>query len=955
MNSPAERSLKPIAAREQAYKQDSLNAHTRSGVNQSADDAISSLQNVPIDATSRHPDATRPKPNSLKKLASSLSLSAAFKGKSARSKQGFDLSDWNHDLAAIASHPSSSSSANSPVDDSTSSLPWTRASHNTAVVESDLVPPATHVCSSLPRSVPLSHVLEPSTAESRRRKSGEMEEDVRDTFNPMSYAPPTRREPHGHSRTHSLAHAHSIRSSRQLSYHGSLADSPHRSPRASTSASPFGSPYSPKPPVTRQAIAFMAPFPSAMQEDDSAPPPSKRISLESACERDYVESMPPDNVFGGSLLGSPAKKPSRTKSLSRPSVPSFNITPMSSSNSHPGWFGDGFETRAGASLGSPELPSAAPPTSTAKATGVRTRSRAASNATALQTLDEQAPSNYFAESKRSSLGEMSATHDGVELETATPPRRRSDGFNLFGQNVSATSSSLRKAIDRRSSISMPNCTLGDAGSDEEESPDEDFDMQPHRRRSLVSQSPPAVRRVANLPLAPTSPEILAMDQQFSSRRATSLDSLFSASLQPGEAPSPFGRPGTVSTPNGHQHAVHASIHRLPVNIGRKRNANGALLVGSAGVSSKLGAVSPIVAPSSPATWNVRDSREEIEDDEDDEEDAEAMESEVSGNWGHLSPPPPALTDGTTSASSSLSTSLSSHAEGGDHVSVARPSASVSSRSLGESASGPSPSGGAFFTPQNYKNVKPLASAFMSTGLISKRSRPRSSSIVNGLPFNLHQHPMQSKLDERAAGESAAAASVDPEATSSTAPPSNPLLSRASASVMPDTPVKKSVFITSTSGKNLALQGDSLSPLGISSCNDDGSTGGRSSRASNDDERPELSSNDLSPARSPSTLGVPGVRGDMSPSVHASRGSTRVSTGRPSRMRPVLFRRRSSGQLSSEGSFLGSYTGRSGSSSGSSSGATLTLEGEPMTPTRSSGTKWEGKQSMVMELRTLNGA
>ncbi|PWN51402.1 hypothetical protein IE53DRAFT_51846 [Violaceomyces palustris] len=40
---------------------------------------------------------------------------------------------------------------------------------------------------------------------------------------------------------------------------------------------------------------------------------------------------------------------------------------------------------------------------------------------------------------------------------------------------------------------------------------------------------------------------------------------------------------------------------------------------------------------------------------------------------------------------------------------------------------PSAEGQSYLTPQNYKNVKPLQTAFMSTGLVSKRNRPRESS------------------------------------------------------------------------------------------------------------------------------------------------------------------------------------------------------------------------------------
>lgn len=87
-------------------------------------------------------------------------------------------------------------------------------------------------------------------------------------------------------------------------------------------------------------------------------------------------------------------------------------------------------------------------------------------------------------------------------------------------------------------------------------------------------------------------------------------------------------------------------------------------------------------------------------------------------------------------------------------------------------------------------------------------------------------------------------------------------------------------------------------------------------------------------------------GDVSPTVHAFKAGSRFSSASVrnslGRVRPALFRRRSSGQLSGEGSFLGAQYRSGGSSSGKSSATNTIAEGEPMTPTRSGNTKyWEG--------------
>jgi hypothetical protein len=91
-------------------------------------------------------------------------------------------------------------------------------------------------------------------------------------------------------------------------------------------------------------------------------------------------------------------------------------------------------------------------------------------------------------------------------------------------------------------------------------------------------------------------------------------------------------------------------------------------------------------------------------------------------------------------------------------------------------------------------------------------------------------------------------------------------------------------------------------------------------------------------------------GEVSPTVHASTTEPRTSvpTTKSSlgRVRPALFRRRSSGQISNEGSFI-SQPYRSGSSSSSNRSALTIGETEPMTPTRATSGKFgEGEYSIL---------
>lgn len=97
----------------------------------------------------------------------------------------------------------------------------------------------------------------------------------------------------------------------------------------------------------------------------------------------------------------------------------------------------------------------------------------------------------------------------------------------------------------------------------------------------------------------------------------------------------------------------------------------------------------------------------------------------------------------------------------------------------------------YLTPQNYKNVIPLQTAFMSTGLASKRSRPMMGTIdlatgeaLPPLPpkpnFTLHNNGPSSIAPQVGLREVVAAANAHSAATNK-------------PTIMPDTPMKKPVF------------------------------------------------------------------------------------------------------------------------------------------------------------------
>ncbi|GAA5851080.1 hypothetical protein JCM9279_000313, partial [Rhodotorula babjevae] len=1020
----------------------------------------------------------------LKRLASAFGGSLLGKTRSSTARKAFDLNDWNQDLAAIASHPPSSTptSPNDPQDDPIAVAAAARADDVSPAVSrrrtsaasssGDMSSPVTELSPRATRPRPsygrtgddFAARLEPPTSESRRRKSDEMDEDVRDSFEHLHShshgAGPTvhaqhqhahRREPHhvhhrgGHGRTHSLAHAHSLPSSRMLSQHASdgpaaASASPASIPRSVSTLSfdtPFSFASSPAP--ARSAFAA-SPLSSTM------PPPSKRVSIERMpCfdeEEDGDEASGlsgDDAVFGGpSVLSSASsssaisapRKVARAKSLSRPSVPSFpsfNIVPIPASSSHPG-----FETPSF----SPALPS---PSDSLRPPSSISRSRAASSGTGLDTLNESGPAIDYFSTSGSELrdGAISPVSISSLESTMTPPRRRSGelgAFSLFGVGGAAALSAAERASRRHSMMPHANnfshhalSQLANGTLDARDSPAKGGsatgstsmpDMQAGARSGDDGAAAAAAGGAQGSDRPPPLPRLRPLGSAAAAARRLS----FAPAGQPADSFRPFGTP----------------IQQVPA--GRKRNANGALLAG--GATSKLGAVSPIVNPpsSSPAQprWKTRSN---AADEDDDLMDEDEMPSRLSiDSW--RDGPTPTLTDTATSiSSSSLCTSHSGLIDHGD-VSAAV-TASTSAHSLNSTHGAAHPEnamhhhlgdgGSAFFTPQNYKNVRPLAAAFLSTGLVSKRARPRTNSLgASGAPtFNLHQHLMrqvgheQQQLPQQAAPSPQqhsapphALEEVDPAGAA--APPLllNPLVTSLSRpSVMPDTPVKRSAFVLGQSGPvggaagrsslapatpGLVVQsafsssdeghdspstdaiytGSPIGPCGTLSTQQTAALAlvGHSLAGTPDGDEQRESRESLSPLasakkpfhRSVSPLSgrsvessassdgtaAPGGRradlaGDQSPSMHAAKsggGAGRFSSASSSvrsslgRVRPAMFRRRSSGQLSSEGSFFGIQYRSGGSSSGKSSASATIAEGEPMTPTRSVGGRyWEGTQ------------
>ncbi|GAA5885725.1 hypothetical protein JCM5296_000126 [Sporobolomyces johnsonii] len=962
----------------------------------------------------------------LKKLAGSFSnaFGGSVLGKtrsSTAARKAFDLNDWNHDLAVIASHPSSSTPTSPCMpddgadakDENEASAPRRRGSVASSNGES--LSPVNEMSPRVSRARPASvragadfaAMLEPPPTETRRRKSEEMEAEERDSFKQLQ-SPAVRREAHhhhhGHSRSHSLAHAHSLRSSRMLSFHASGGGN-------DVSASPASIPRS------NPALNFDNPFlstssSSSVVSPTNAPPPSKRLSI------DRLGSLPEtdtdgssglsgdDAVFGGpslpSVSTSAPRKLARAKSLSRPSVPSFNIVPIPASSSHPG-----FETNKLSPSLSTALPSSSPSQPPPHELRSASRTRASSSISALDTLEESGPARDYFSTSGSGFRDGSTTPSmDMAGSTMTPPRRRSDGggFSLFG----ASQLSAASGASRRHSM-FPQASGFNFST---------ANLSPYR----TSQSPAMAQPSTSAPASTSMPDISTSSDsgdltpeegeaqlkppplprlrplQATSGRRMSMTAAAAASGESTGIPFPLSLDSNHFTHLGSPHSPFARDTQ-----GRKRNANGALLMG-APAHSRLGAVSPIVNPtsSSPAQprWRLSGGSGDRSDGEQaDEEDVVMDEDELPSrrsidSWRDGAP---ALTDAATSvSSSSLCTSLSGPIDHGDHVNVAA-STSANSLSSSHGASVPPDShtnaDGAFFTPQNYKNVRPLQAAFLSTGLVSKRSRSRTDSIGVAPVFNLQQH-LQQQLGETAvpnASPAKSVASLSGSTSNDIAPLPNPLLASLSRPHMPDTPVKKSAFVHPTAVANSETPAHAAiasvvtpgvvvdqpssdsdpSPSATNNGSPVGASGVLSSKkvvslsltADDDSAESRESISPLGSAKKPFQRSISPLSGrslasassqdsaksariesgELSPTMHASKGSARSSTGRSGlgRVRPALFRRRSSGQLSSEGSFLGLHY--SGSSSSGASAMTIG-EAEPMTPTRSVGGRyWEGTQ------------
>lgn len=889
--------------------------------------------------------------------------------------RGFDLSDWNHDLADIASHPSSSSSSSGP-----SSSPVRSSTSSTRI---SLAAPDSN----------------------RRRKSDEMEDDDRSYF--VGAAVPVRREStssHGmrfggaggpgstsHGRSQSLAHAHTLRSSRTLlSSFAFSSPGPSSTSTTSSSIKPsssnipttttFGSPFS----STSSQHHQHHHHPPCPSSSTNVPPPSKKISLDSLSriideeeEEDEVGSGNDEideDLFTGSrerehskdlnvgqenVFGVPGKKP-RSRSLTRTAL-GGNIgvnpavvfgasgsggNPIPPSQSHPGWSGTGFgldipsnSNSIGFSSPFRSLRHLNPPPSSSTTTlltdSIGRRSRAASTSSNLDTLEELGPAKeYFG------VKPPISSNLGFGVETGgSGNRRRSSEVSLGGGRLFSNGSVGRVStrpkiagagevslvVGRGRGGSLPDFVDFDLDEEEDEDDDERNHLVPFASlKRSTGGGGRGDRRSSKSP------------QQSSSRRTASLDSLYLTSTS-------FNSPSSAQQ--------------------RKRSANGALLAGPNQLSTSH-SVSPLVSSTSssgsgisPPRWSVRGGENSVEDDEDEENlgDDEDMTWEAEDDDQDRSMSVPGLTDGTTSASSSLSTSLSSHAEGDQQHQHQRTET--------------------LFKPQNYNDVRPLQAAFISTGLVSKRhslagNKPRDSGIsMGGLasPFS-GSHYSGSKSEGNLDGmdsESSETFKV-PNSTTTTAtnsiPPQPPILPslKKLSSVMPDTPVKKAVFALASTSTASSVDSPELAPHSTLPSTSNSKRASRSSFSPlsinirpGDSLPPTTDHSSVTtvtsiPSSQISRTTMSATTGEMSPTIQVS---SRASGGARWRGRPALFRRRSSGQLSSASSSfisdtsVGNYLGvvqaqqRSGSSSGSSGSGSMVLEGEPMTPTRNVGHGW----------------
>ncbi|GAA5952991.1 hypothetical protein JCM3765_003026 [Sporobolomyces pararoseus] len=957
----------------------------------------------------------------LKRLAGTFTNAFGKTRSSTAARKAFDLNDWNHDLAAIASRPSSSRPTSpTQIDDlneTRGGVEEVKEARRRGSEVSDMSSPVNELSPRVTRSRPaaaragadFNSRLEPPLLESRRRKSDEMEDEQRDSVQQLQ-SPAIRRDgaPHHHlggggtgshhARSHSLAHAHTLRSSRMLSFQaGSGLDSPF-GPSSSTPRN--------LPPLDTENPFISSTSAPSIVSPTNQPPPLKRISVErlgSLGETDSENSnlSADDAVFGGPILASDPnaapRKLGRAKSLNKPSIPSFNIIPIPASSSHPGFETDKLSPALNAGL----------PTPTPSQLLSASRTRATSNIPNLDTLEETGPARDYFSSTGSGLRDGTVTPGGggaasLVSSSATPPRRRSDGgFILMGagqpRSVTYPSGGVQgrrhSMLPQMSGFHLPPTSFSplaaasylDSGLPSGSNSSSRLDQLDGTESSEGTSEetdrfkPPPLPRLR--PLAPNSARRPFRGTKSEELPRTSRD-------DPSSSLSRFGTPPSSS--------------RDSFGFGRKRNANGALLVG-APVQSRLGAVSPINNPpsSSPAQMRWRSFPSTSTDDRSDGEQADEEDVTMDdffdppGRRSIDSARVPSLTSTTTSASnSSLSTSLSQ-----DFHDTFTMTASTSKRSISSTGGAINPPDapinpdGTFFTPQNYKNVRPLAAAFLSTGLVSKRSRPRSNSVGGAPVFNLQQH-LQQQLGESVVPKPSPVKSISADSIHEVATLPHPLVTSLSRPSMPDTPMKPSSFVhpsalsnqtpavVSSSPTNKtptvsldisASSGPDTSPTAMETGSPIGSggilnaqqTAALSLTAAEDasnEARESLSplANGRKPfqrgasplsiqSQSPLSIHSGGVEsGELSPTVHASNTTgprTSLSSAKSSlgRVRPALFRRRSSGQLSNEGSFL-STTFRSGSSSSSNRSALTIGETEPMTPTRAStGKIGEGSQ------------
>ena len=453
----------------------------------------------------------------------------------------------------------------------------------------------------------------------------------------------------------------------------------------------------------------------------------------------------------------------------------------------------------------------------------------------------------------------------------------------------------------------------------------------------------------------------------------------------GEMPLPKNS-SLASATGGAINANPAVTMQSSVQVNRKRNANGAMIVGGnvqpGRGGSKLAANSPTRgmhkrhASSSEGHAAVSTGRRPSVDAVTDEEETVSTSTCTSASL-------PPLTD-SSSATSSLASSHRSGIDKSDSVDGDTPLEEVSFSTTTTTSDTSSILGHVRRTSStnnklnlsgagrvdrqrspHFRNVRPLQAAFMNSGLLSKKLRSRAERD-SGVGLGMTP-PFLRRLVSDSARSTPQSNFASPVSHSAGSPvPTLEIANHANGAsiailepaTMPDTPCKRPIF--SHSRISAATAGNQLHPLAqasrpyVNRTSSSSSTASDSSSVVNSIPGSVVKVRSAYPANtssrpstaiseSPTSVGSPcaSLAGTSENNKHLKRPG-------PLRMiRPALFRRRSSGQLYTgpDGSFL-PFTERSGGSI-----RTGTVDWEPITPTRTvTGAQWTGGKQWDLMLK-----